>query len=249
MKEIALPFDPARRSRQVEAQVMSGNRRKYYRFRAAGFYGGIVTADAVGCSFLCAYCWNYGRNLNPEKEGHFFSPEQVVSKLLDLARKNGLRQLRISGAEPILGESSFSHLLEILGLSSEQAPDFRFILETNGFVLGRSKTFARSLSRFNNLVVRVCLKATDREKFELITGASRDYFFQPVQALFNLREYGVRFWPALTSDLFREDEIKRFKTFLLANAVSEELELEELIVYPFVDANLKSRGVKILKAR
>lgn len=247
MKEIALPFDPVCRSRQVEAQVMSGNRRKYYRFRAAGFYGGIVTADAVGCSFLCAYCWNYGRNLNPEKEGSFFSPQEVVSKLLNLARRSGFRQLRISGAEPILGESSFSHLLEILELILEQAADFRFILETNGFILGQSKTFARSLSRFKNLVVRVCLKATDREKFELITGASRDYFFQPIQGLSNLREYGARFWPALTSDLFREDEIKRFRAFLLANAVPAELELEELIIYPFVEANLKSRGVRILK--
>jgi uncharacterized Fe-S cluster-containing radical SAM superfamily protein len=245
LKEIALPFDPVLRSHEVEHQVMSGNRRKYYRFRVTGFYGGIVTADAVGCSFLCAYCWNYRRNLSPEKEGSFFSPDEVADKLLFLARRSGLNQMRISGAEPILGEDSFAHLIEVLKLLAEKSPGSRFILETNGLVLGQSRKFARSLARFRNLTVRVCLKATDREKFQLITGASRDYFFQPVQALLYLKEYGVDFWPALTADLFGNEEINRFRTFLLANSVSAELELERLIVYPFVEENLKSREIKV----
>lgn len=245
MIEIEIPFDPLHRARQIEGQVMSGNRRKYYRFRVAGFYGGIVTADAVGCSFLCAYCWNYQRNLNPEKEGQFFSPEEVVDKLLFLARQKRLRQMRISGAEPVLGDSSFDHLLEILKIVAEKAPDFRFILETNGLILGQSRKFARSLSEFNNLLVRVCLKATDREKFQLITGASRDYFFLPVQALLYLKEYGVKAWPALMADLFGEQEIARFRAFLQASSIRSELELEELIVYPFVEENLKRRKINI----
>jgi len=238
-----LPFDPILRSEEIENLVMSGNRRKYYRFRASGFYGGIVTADAVGCSFLCAYCWNYRRNLEPEGKGSFFSPEEVVTKLLRLAREHGLNQIRISGAEPILGEKSFSHLIEILKLVSAEAAEFRFILETNGLMLGHKREFACSLGQFKNLLVRVGLKAPDRDKFQLITGAFRDYFLLPVQALFYLKEYGIKSWPAITSDLFKTEEIKRFRSFLVANGVSSGLELEALIIYPFVEVNLKNRGI------
>lgn len=35
----------------------SGVYRKYYRFRPARWYGGIVTADAVGCGLICKFCW------------------------------------------------------------------------------------------------------------------------------------------------------------------------------------------------
>jgi len=65
-KRIELPFDPVKRSGEVERAVMHGDRKKYYRFRYAGYYGGIATADTVGCNLLCTYCWNYYRNLYPE---------------------------------------------------------------------------------------------------------------------------------------------------------------------------------------
>ena len=45
-------FDPLERASQIEALVMKDNARKYYRFRYARFYGGICTADAVGCNLL-----------------------------------------------------------------------------------------------------------------------------------------------------------------------------------------------------
>jgi uncharacterized Fe-S cluster-containing radical SAM superfamily protein len=72
------PFDPIRHSKEVESLVMQGDKRRYYRFRFAKSYGGIVTADATGCNLLCAYCWNYSRNLNPSKVGEFFSPIEAA---------------------------------------------------------------------------------------------------------------------------------------------------------------------------
>ncbi|MGB9906535.1 MAG: radical SAM protein, partial [Candidatus Saccharicenans sp.] len=109
MGSLNLPFDPLERSRQVEKLVMDSGRRQYYRFRSGQFYGGIVTADAVGCSFLCAYCWNYSRNLDPAGAGTFFSPQEVVDRVLSLARKHRLNQIRVSGAEPLLGPESLAH--------------------------------------------------------------------------------------------------------------------------------------------
>lgn len=246
MGSLNLPFDPVERSRQVESLVMDSGRRKYYRFRPGQFYGGIVTADAIGCSFLCAYCWNYRKNLDPAGAGTFFSPEEVVEKVLILARKHQLYQIRISGSEPLLGQESFTHLLHILELLSTRAPNYRFILETNGLMLGLDREFARSLSCFKNLRVRVSLKATDRDRFQLITGAVRDYFFKTVAALVHLKQYGVKAWPALAADLFTPEEIRKLQSMLMARSLSPELELEELILYPFVEKNLRERGVKLV---
>jgi uncharacterized Fe-S cluster-containing radical SAM superfamily protein len=83
---LAFPFDPVQRSQEVEGLVMSGRKRRYYKFRAAPYYGGITTADAVGCSFLCACCRNYSRNENPSSCGRLYSPEEVARDLIGLAR-------------------------------------------------------------------------------------------------------------------------------------------------------------------
>jgi len=45
----------------------------------------VVAADAVGCCFLCAYYWNYFRNLNPEKLGEFHSPEEVSRRIIEIS--------------------------------------------------------------------------------------------------------------------------------------------------------------------
>ena len=73
-----LPFDPVKRAKDVEKIVMSNDKRKYYRFRYTRYYGGIVTADTVGCNLLCAYCWNYFKNLCPERYGEYYSPKEVA---------------------------------------------------------------------------------------------------------------------------------------------------------------------------
>jgi len=40
---------------KVREIVGSGDKRKYYRFRPASFYGGIATADCVGCCLKCLF--------------------------------------------------------------------------------------------------------------------------------------------------------------------------------------------------
>jgi uncharacterized Fe-S cluster-containing radical SAM superfamily protein len=125
------PFDPVQRTKDVESLVMQGDKRRYYRFRFAKFYGGIVTADAVGCNLLCAYCWNYSRNLNPTKAGEFYSPHEVAEKLRAISDKHKCNQFRVSGAEPILGRNSALHLAEVIELMNGH-----FIIETNGLAIG-----------------------------------------------------------------------------------------------------------------
>ncbi|UCC66023.1 MAG: radical SAM protein, partial [Deltaproteobacteria bacterium] len=90
-------------------------RRKYYRLRPARYYGGIATADLVGCNVLCAYCWNYNRNLKPsECDGRYYHHTEIAKRLSNIARRKDFNRIRLSGAEPILGERSFDHLVGVL---------------------------------------------------------------------------------------------------------------------------------------
>jgi len=242
---VEFPFDPLKRSEEVEKQVTSGDKRLYYRFRPAPYYGGIATADAVGCSFLCAYCWNYNRNLYPERFKEFYTPQQVADKLLHIAYKKSFRQFRISGAEPILGEKTFTHLIEVLRFINQSKPDSSFILETNGFFLGYQTDLLNKFREFPNLKVRICLKGVDEESFEQTTGAKKDFSRFPLIALRELGGLEIKAWPALIGDLFSREEISKFERFLREIGIQSEIELEFLEAYPFVQKNMRKRKFKI----
>jgi len=241
-----IPFNAIQRSEETERLVMNREKRLYHRFRAAPYYGGIATADAVGCSFLCAYCWNYGRNLDPASFGTFFSPENVADHLLGIARRRNFPLFRVTGAEPILGETSFSHLIKVIKIILNTEPRASFVLETNGLMLGYKKEFAQKL-RFSRLSVRIAVKGVNPESFEKITGAGKEFFHYPLQALSILEELGIRTWPALMEDLFSKSEIGQLEKTLREHGINSELELEGLEGYPFVLENLKQRGISLQK--
>ena len=210
--ELEFPFDPLKRAEEVEGLVMRGGERKYYRFRGARYYGGIATADMVGCCFLCAYCWNYERNLRPDEcRGEFCPPEEVARRLLDICRKREFNKVRLSGAEPILGRRSFEHTLKVIEMISAENPLLDFILETNGFILGVHPNFAEQLSRFKRLFVRISIKGWDGQSFERISGAQASFFEFPIKALKALLTFGVNAWPAVMLETFGASGIKNFQ--------------------------------------
>jgi len=237
------PFNPLKRSQKVERFVLKDGKRLYYRFRAAPYYGGIATADAIGCSFLCAYCWNYYRNLNPARFDRFYSPHQVASKLLKIADRNAFHKFRITGSEPILGESSFDHLIEVYELIAQERRHFVFILETNGFFLGYKTELIKKIKFKKNLWIRICLKGVDEDSFELITGAEKEYFQYPFIALRELERQGFMAWPAVMRDLFEGRELDKLRKILFEHKIEARLEEEYLEAYPFVLENMKKRGV------
>ena len=183
--------DPLARAEEVGKIVRSGEKRKYYRFRPAPFYGGIATADCVGCCLRCLFCWSWKMMTQPERVGKFYAPEEVAQNLLSIARKKDFRNLRISGNEPTLHRS---HLLRIL----EQVPkNFQFILETNGILIGHDPSYAKDLSRFPNLYVRVSLKGASPEDFAKLTGMKAEGFSLQLEALEHLLAEGVDCFPAV----------------------------------------------------
>lgn len=244
---LKLPFDPLERAQEVEELVMKNLRRKYYRLRPARYYGGIATADLVGCNLLCAYCWNYNRNLRPsECDGRYYNCTEIAKGLLTIARRKGFNRIRLSGAEPILGERSFDHLVGVLAEIRNVDPTMEFILETNGLLIGASPEFATRLAHFRRLQVRISIKGWDKQSFERISGAQGTYFRLPLRGLRTLLDLGMDSWPAIMYELFGPKGIekinKRLKEYTIG---AEELEVEYLEAYAFVLENLRRRSLEL----
>lgn len=242
---IGLPFNPINVAQETEKAVVQGTKRKYYRFRAAPYYGGIATADAVGCCFLCAYCWNYFKIIKPQNYSKFFSSQEVASNLLKIARKRRFGLCRITGCEPILGDSSFAHLIKVITKVLDAEKGLRFILETNGLFLGLHADFVTRL-KIPRLSIRVALKGWDELSFQAITGADRRYFEYPLRGLKKMLEEGLNAWPAVMWDTFGETGIEKLKVRLLRKGINREIEIEALERYPYVLENIGKREITII---
>ncbi len=214
----------------VREKVCRGEKRKYYRFRFAKFYGGIATADCTGCNLKCFFCWSWRpRDL---LIGRFYSPREVFERLVRIAEKNRVNKVRISGNEPTLCEK---HLLEVLELF--QGTNLLFILETNGILL--DKRYVRELSKFDNLHVRVSLKGTNEEEFRALTGSSG--FKKQLDALKNLLDQGVSFHPAVMVSFSSKQNFKRLLEKLreMDPYLVKSLEVEEVVLYPHVREKIR----------
>lgn len=231
-------FDPLELAKSVEKIVSSGEKRKYYRFRPAPYYGGISTADCVGCCLRCIFCWSWHIVTQPQNIGKFYSPEEVAKNLISIAKRKGFNQIRISGNEPTLNRD---HLLKLIGLIPKE---FQFILETNGILIGNDPSYAKELSQFSNIYVRVSLKGASRNDFSNLTNAIPEGFELQLKALENLVQEGVDCFPAVMADFSKPEDILKLR-YRLKGIRDDfyDFEEEELILYPFVQENLKRSGI------
>jgi len=227
-------YEPLELSKKTENIVTNGSMKKYYRFRPTRFYGGIATADVVGCNLRCKFCWSGNSVWNAKNIGRFYSPEDVAETLLDIAEAKGYHQIRISGGEPTIGKNHLINLLENIH------PDLLFILETNGILLGADETYVEDLSQFRNLHIRVCVKGIDSEEFSLLTGAESGYEYQ-MKSLEHLRESKVSYNIALVSTRRnRQPFHDRLMEMGLGKIMLEE---EEIKLYPQVRNRLQKEGL------
>jgi uncharacterized Fe-S cluster-containing radical SAM superfamily protein len=224
-------YDPIELSKKIEKIVVENNLKKYYRFRPTGFYGGIATADTVGCNLRCKFCWSSNSVWNARNTGEFYSSEEVADTLQSIADKKGYRQLRISGGEPTIGKQ---HLIDVL---ENIKTKYLFILETNGILLGYDKKYIEDLSVFENLHVRVCLKGADSEEFSLFTGAEKGFEYQ-LKALQYLRDKQMNFNIALVST-HQEKKQHFFQRLVEMDLDKVMIEEEEIKLYPMVRKRLQ----------
>lgn len=232
---VAEVLDAIKRSKEVEKIVCRNLERKYRRFRSARFYGGVTTADCIGCNVSCKFCWSWNTVVYPEKYGDFYSPQQVANNLVAIARKAGFTQVRISGNEPTIGRE---HLIEVLRLIPS---DLHFILETNGLLIGADASFARDLAAFDNLHVRVCLKGASEQEFERLTGARGDQFKFQLDALKNLIDARVSCHAAVMASFSSRENLDSLRKRLkeIDSRLAGSIELEEVVDYGGAFTRLK----------
>jgi len=234
-------FDPIKLAEETEKIVVKNDLRKYYRiFRPGRWYGGIATSDCCGCCLRCIFCWSNKPRDHPENFGNFYSPEYIFKKLDACAKRFRYNQLRISGNEPTIGKDHLSKLLELINQT-----DYSFILETNGILIGHDIDYAKQLSRFRRLHVRVSIKGTNRKEFSILTGASPEAFDLQLNALKNLVEAKVRCHPAVMLSFSPKENfaklIKRIKE--IEKNLADSIEEEYVFLYPHVVERLKIAGI------
>ncbi len=237
--KLTMTYDPLKVAAQLERIVTKDDTRKYYRFRADRWYGGIATADCVGCPLKCVFCWSDFPRDRPKKAGKFYTPEDVFNRLDAIARKRSLAQLRISGNEPTLGKE---HLLKVLELVEQS--DYSFMLETSGVLI--DEEYARSLAPFKNAHVRVSLKGTTPEEFSKLTGARSEAFKLQLDAIAHCLDASVSVHPSAMLSFSSKENVQKLLDQLesVKPGLSRHLEEEYVILYPNVIKKLKGVDIK-----
>jgi uncharacterized Fe-S cluster-containing radical SAM superfamily protein len=236
-------YDPVELAQQVAHIVCDGNRRKYHRFRPARFYGGIATADCIGCCLGCVFCWSWQQVHHPKQYGCFYTADEVAHKLVAIARKKGFQQVRISGNEPTICRE---HLLEVI---RHVPTDLQFILETNGILLGHDTSYAADLAEFPHLYVRVSLKGACEKDFSLLTGAQPETFSLQLRALKNLTLAGVMVQPAVTVSFSSNEAIENLRMRLTQIVPRfSDFEVEELVLYGDTEKRLQKANISYRSA-
>ncbi len=237
-------YDPAGLASEVRKKVARDGQRKYYRTSRPGrWYGGIATADCVGCNLKCVFCWSHKPRENPETVGHFHTAEDIYMSLTRCADRSGYRLLRVSGNEPTICKE---HILELLKLI--EGTEYYFILETNGTLLDAG--FAADLRGFRNLRVRVSLKGTTGHEFSRLTGADPSSFDLQLDAIDNLVSHGVSCSVAVMLSFSPRANLLRLRDRIarIDREVAASLEEEYVLLYPHVTRKLRQAGLKPLLA-
>jgi uncharacterized Fe-S cluster-containing radical SAM superfamily protein len=196
----------------------------------------------LGCGLLCKFCWFSDEALHhPATVGTFYSAENVAEKMLQIAEKSGLRQLRLSGGEPTLGKEHFLRLLELLDNKG-----YTFILETNGIPLAYDEDYASQLSNRKSIHVRVSLKGCNEKEFAMLTGANPENFNLQLKALKKLVEHDVSCHPSVMASFSTKENMQSLikKIAGINRKLAEDLEVEELILYPHVKEKIVKYGLR-----
>lgn len=132
-------------------------------------------------------------------------------------------------------------LLELVEQSN-----YNFILETNGILIGYDPSYARELSKFSCIHVRVSLKGVNSQQFFMLTGANPEAFSLQIKALKNLLDYGVSCHPAVMSSFSSKAEFQSLLNLLgeVDKKLVKEVEEEYVFLYPHVVERLKKSGIK-----
>jgi uncharacterized Fe-S cluster-containing radical SAM superfamily protein len=119
------------------------------------------------------------------------------------------------------------------------------VLETNGITLGHDSDFARQLSRFKNLHVRVSIKGCTPGEYNQLTGAASESYALPYKALQYLMDAGVSCNVCLMISFSTSENIDKAETRLaeIRPGLLKSLEKEHITLFPKVATRLKNENI------
>ena len=108
--------------------------------------------------------------------------------------------------------------------------------------IGHDAEFAKELSRFCNLHVRVSIKGTNKEEYVRLTGAMSSSYDLPYKALEHLMAAGVSCNVCLSISFSSPDNIKNAEERLaeIRPGLLKSLEKEHITLFPKVYQRLKN---------
>ena len=240
-------YDPIKLAKQTEDIVIKGNMRKYANLaRPLRFYGGVTSATEVGYNLRCKFCFSDDPVRKPKTTGKFYTPKQVFDALVKAANKYGHKLISASASEGTLGRQ---HLFELLDLVDQS--DFIYILETNGMTIGADPLFAKQLSRYKNLHVRVSIKGTNEEEYYNLTSANKLSYDLPFKALQYLIENNVSCNACASISFSNKEGLKDLENRLsrIRPGILKSLEKEYITMFPKVAQRLKKYEILPNKIR
>ncbi len=237
------PLELTNRIYRIVSRKRNGlEERLYFRFRRDRWYGGIASADVIGCNLVCRFCWAwYFRN--NVKRGKWYNPLKAAEKLVSIADKYRLKYIRLTGAEPTITRE---HLIQVIEYVTDHK--YHFILETNGILIGAYRDYAEELAKFNRLIVRVSFKGVTPKEFNRLTGAREDAWYLQLKALENLLDSGMKplqnFYAAAMIGWSKEEDIEWFLNELRNIHPSlTDVDWEYVILYKHVIKYIKKTGL------
>jgi uncharacterized Fe-S cluster-containing radical SAM superfamily protein len=187
-------------------------------------------------------------------EGTFFSPQAVAQILEGLIKKYKLKYARITEGEPTL---DMDHLCSILSSLTESKAKFKFILETNGLILGKYPEFVNRIAEYDRQIkpgerfihVRVSIKGPTPDKFRLLTFADPKFHELQFAALRNCLNAGLDVHPATMLDFVetkQEIDYLAKKLETVGMSISHDIEWERLFLEDYVINRLETHHIPFM---
>jgi uncharacterized Fe-S cluster-containing radical SAM superfamily protein len=249
MGETEALYDPIELGTKIREKVcipdQKDPRRRVYRFRGDRWYGGIATADVVGCNLRCRFCWAWRTSSYRTDVGRFTGARETAEKLVKIAYKKGFSKARLSGGEPLLCPE---HVFSTASLLEDK--DLLFIVETNGIPVTPIEDIVARLKTLENTVLRISLKGCNEKVFSRTTGSVPQGFSHQLSTIEKLVEAGLEpgkhFWVSAMISFCTPKEIEELLQRLesIDYRVKKYFEAETIILYPHVKALLKKFGLE-----
>jgi uncharacterized Fe-S cluster-containing radical SAM superfamily protein len=244
-------MDIIERINLLQSIINDGNKRLCHKYRISKYYGGIATVDVVGCYLDCAFCWVPEYKRLPEMISSNFrsfdllTPQKTADILINLATKNKLKSVRLSGGEPTLNKE---HLIQTIELVTRNG--FFYILETNGIYIDNDLVDALKKYK-DNIFVYYSIKGTNPSNFKRLTTSDEKYWYIQLENLSKFVDGKFKIGINTMMNYVDKTDFLDFLEILYKKNIYLPLSIDtkETSMFPHVINRLKDRGISTDKAK